>query len=88
VVIHKIAKATGLGIKDVPDKGQINQTGRIKIPLDYLVVTYLELFALSLLVFTDALIANLVTAGEFLRRNKIIGGPLRAIRAEVPSVGA
>jgi hypothetical protein len=53
-----------------------------------LVAARLKLFAFSLLVFTDALITNLVAAGEFFRRNKIVGRPLRTIRAEVPSVGA
>jgi hypothetical protein len=65
------------------------QTGQIKILLlDYVVVSHFELCALSVLVFTDALITNLVTAGEVFRRNKIVGRPLRAIRAEVPSIGA
>jgi hypothetical protein len=30
----------------------------------------------------------LVAAGEFFRGNKIVGRPLRTIRAEVPSIGA
>ena len=55
---------------------------------DYPVVTHFELCALSLLVFTDALITNLVTAGEVFRGNKVVARPLRAIRAEVPSIGA
>ena len=57
-------------------------------PRDYLVAARLNLFALTLLVLTDALIVNLVAAGEFFRGNKIVGRPLRAIRAEVPSISA
>jgi hypothetical protein len=47
-----------------------------------------SLFALPLLVFSDAFITNLVVAGKVFRRNEIAGRPLRTIRAEVPSIGA
>ena len=57
-------------------------------PLDYLMVIHFELFALSVLVFTDTFITNLVTAREVFRRNEIVGRPVQAIRAEMPSIGA
>jgi len=57
-------------------------------PRDYLMVIHFELFAFSVLVFVDAFITNLVTAREIFRRNKIVGRPVRAIRAEMPSIGA
>jgi hypothetical protein len=51
-------------------------------------VTCFELGAISVQVFTDAFITNLMTAGEIFGRNKIVGGPMRAIGAEMPSIGA
>ena len=46
------------------------------------------LFALSVLVFTDAFITDLVIAGEIFKGNKIVGRPMRTVRAKVPSITA
>jgi hypothetical protein len=44
--------------------------------------------AISVQVFADAFVANLMVAGQLFGRNKITSRPVRAIGAKVPGIGA
>jgi hypothetical protein len=46
-----------------------------------------DLGAISVQVFADAFITNLMVAGQLFGRNKIPGGPVRAIGAKMPGIG-